>query len=43
MTPMLGFVDAAFSMTAYALVLLPLGAIGFWAARGSKRSARRSR
>ena len=43
MTPTLGFVDGSFSLAAYAIVLLPLAAIGYWAVRGSKRPARRSR
>lgn len=39
----LQFVTVAFPATAYAAVLLPLAAIGYWAARGTKRPGRRPR
>jgi hypothetical protein len=37
------FMNVNFPATAYVAVLLSLAAIGYWAARGTKRPGRRSR
>lgn len=43
MTPVLEFVSGLNSLTAYALALIPLAGIGYWAVRKPNRTGRRPR